>query len=125
MAPQGSNRATPPAIEVEFHPAGVAVVKLRGEHDLRCKQALAEALTGASAQANVLVDLSECTFIDSTIIGVLVLASTKLDHGGGRCEFIIPPEASSVRRVAQIAGLNEILVIHETPNAGIASFQHP
>jgi anti-sigma B factor antagonist len=123
MTPQKANQDTRPSLEVSYHPLGIGIVKLRGEHDLSGKPALAKALDGASRQTNVLVDLSECSFIDSTIIGVLVLASKTLTDGGGRCEFIIPPEASIVHRVAHIAGLDQILVIHETHSAGIATFQ--
>ena len=71
----------------------------------------------------MLVDLSECTFIDSTIIGTLVIAAEHAHASGGRCEFVTPPEAGSVHRIAQIAGLHEVLEIHETLDAGIASFQ--
>lgn len=124
MAPQESYRATPPALEVELHSVvEIAVATLRGEHDLSGKQALADALEVASAQGNVLVDLAECTFIDSTIIGVLVGAAIKLEQAGGRFELIIPPQAGSVHRVAQIAALSKNLVIHERLSAGIASLQ--
>ena len=53
------------AIGIEFCPPCIALIRLRGEHDLNSKRALTEALATASAQLKILVDLSECTFIDS------------------------------------------------------------
>jgi hypothetical protein len=39
MAPQEAQQTAPRAVEVEFHRVGIAVVKVRGEHDLSSKQA--------------------------------------------------------------------------------------
>jgi anti-anti-sigma factor len=122
MAPQEAKR-TPPPLELDFHHFGIAVVKLRGEHDLSGKQPLTEALAGASDQLSVLVDLSECTFIDSSVIAVLFAAHERLAQRGGRIELVIPPEASTVHRVATLTGLFELLPVHETHGAGIASLQ--
>ena len=57
-------------VDVSHHARGIAVVKMRGEHDLSTHPMLSRALERAAAHSNVVVDLSDCTFIDSTI-GVL------------------------------------------------------
>jgi anti-sigma B factor antagonist len=113
----------PGTVEVEPHAPGVVIVSLRGEHDLNSKQVLTEVLASASAGADVLVDLSECTFMDSTVIGVLVLAFRAQSERGRRLELAIPPAAHAVQRVATIAGLTTFLPIHETRSAGLASIQ--
>jgi anti-sigma B factor antagonist len=114
---------TAPAVEVEFRPPGIALVKLRGEHDIASKQHLTEALATASAQLNVLVDLSECTFMDSTVIATFFCACEMLKQRGGRLELVIPQAATTVQNVAKLTALDKILPIHETQRAAVASFQ--
>jgi anti-anti-sigma factor len=113
----------PGTVEVEPHAPNVVVVTLRGEHDLTTKQLVSEALARAGTGADVLVDLSECSFIDSTIIGVLVLALQAQTELGRRLELAIAPDARAVQRVATIAGLATFLSIHDTRSAGLASIQ--
>jgi anti-sigma B factor antagonist len=122
MARQDS-QPTAPAVEVEFRQPGTALIKLRGEHDLSNKQGLTEALATASAQRNVLVDLSECTFMDSTVIAAFFRAREQLKERGGRLEVFIPEAATTIERIAKITGLGSILPIHETQHAAVASFQ--
>jgi hypothetical protein len=57
------------------------------------------------------------------VIGALVLAYQVQNERGRRLELTIPPGATTIRRVAKIAGLTTFLSIHETRSAGIASFQ--
>jgi anti-anti-sigma factor len=113
----------PTAIGTEFCLPGIALITLRGEHDLTSKHTLAEALSTASAQLNVLVDLSECTFIDSTVIATFFRARERLRRRGGRLELLIPQTATNIRRLAKITLLDKILPIHETRSAAITSFQ--
>jgi anti-anti-sigma factor len=100
MAPLTGQLAAVPAVEVEFRLPGIAFVTLRGEHDLSSKPDLTEALTAASAKRDVLVDLSDCTFMDSSVIGALFRAHQSLAEGGGRLELVIPESATTVKRVA-------------------------
>jgi anti-anti-sigma factor len=123
MAPHNAQDAAPLAVEVEFPQPGIAIVALRGEHDLSGKQRLTEALAKAGARPNVLVDLRECTFIDSSVVAAFFLAGKKLGERDGRLELVIPPGAGTVRRVAEITTLAAILPVHETRRAGIAGFR--
>lgn len=103
---------------MDFAQPGIAIVGLFGEHDLSGKQRLRDALARASVRLNVLVDLSACTFIDSSVIGALFAARSQLAEQGGRLELVIPPEATAVRRVADLTILGTLLTIHETTAAG-------
>lgn len=94
---------------------------LRGEHDLTTKAAIGDALADAGDECDVLVDLAECTFIDSTVIGVLVLAFQGFGERGRRLELAIPASATAIQRVAKVAGLTTFFAIHETRSAGLAS----
>jgi anti-anti-sigma regulatory factor len=113
-----------PSIEVAFHRLGVAIVTVRGAHGASRSELLEEALTGADAQLNVLVDLSECTSVDPAEIATLVDAAGDLTARGGGLALIIPPKAVAVQRVAKLAGLADLLPIHATRGAAIASVRH-
>jgi anti-anti-sigma regulatory factor len=76
---------------------------------------VSEALSHASQQSNVLVDLSECTFADSSQINSLLIANMQLQQRGGRVEVVIPPDASAVQRITAITGLAQ--VVPSTPGA--------
>ena len=121
MASQEAQRTTRPMTEVEFKLPGVAIIALSGEHDLASQQLLAEALAAASVRSNVLIDLCQCTFIDSSVIHALLVASEKLSQRDGRLELVIPPEAEALQRVAQLTSLAATLTIHETRSEGIRS----
>jgi anti-anti-sigma factor len=123
MTPHDAQPAAPLTVEVEFPEAGIAVVCVRGEHDLSTKARLSEALATASEQPNVLVDLCECTFMDSSVIAAMFVARKKLGERDGRLEIVIPPEAGTIQRVASITSLAAILPIHATRSAGLASLR--
>jgi len=116
-----SGGPVPGTVALERHTPTVAVVTLRGEHDLTSRAAVAEALARAGDGSDVLVDLSECTFIDSTVIGVLVFAFRASGERGHRFELAIPPTAVAIQRISKVAGLTTFLSIHETRRAGLAS----
>jgi anti-anti-sigma factor len=113
-----------PAVEVAFHRLGVAIVTVRGAHDLGRTQELGDAIAAAGPQLNVLVDLSECTFMDSSVAALLFAAAGDLEELGGTLALIIPPKATPIQRVAKLTGLTEAMPIHATRGAAIASVRH-
>ena len=123
MEGRDTGQPSRPAVDLEILPAWGAVVTLRGEHDLSTVAELDNALARALQQARVLVDLSRCEFIDSTIIKSLLAASAQQLDSGGRFELVIPPEARQVERLAQLIRLHEVMPIHSSREAGIARIQ--
>jgi anti-sigma B factor antagonist len=121
MAPHVAQIKAP--VEVELSQPGIACVKLRGEQDLAGSPRLTEALAVASSRLNVLVDLSECTFMDSSVIAVFSRAGKKLGERGGRLELIIPPEALTLQRIASVSALSSMVPIHETHVAAVAGLR--
>ena len=111
------------AVEVDYPEPGIAFVKLRGEHDLATKEPLTAALGAAAAHPHVLVDLSECTFMDSSVVAALIGTHRELGERGGRLGLVIPPTARAIQRVAAVTGLAEVFPIHETPTAALASLR--
>jgi anti-anti-sigma factor len=92
---------------------GARVVELRGELDLYNAGEVREALSRAAADGpeRIVVDLSEVEFIDSTALGVLIEARTKLDN---RRAFMLAAPALGTRRVLEISGLDRLLTVHES-----------
>jgi anti-anti-sigma factor len=86
------------------------VLKLRGEHDLATAVEIQDALD--SIWGNLLVDLSECDFIDSTVISVLIRDSRIRAREGHDLELLAPLENPTITRTLEIAGLHDALVIH-------------
>jgi anti-anti-sigma factor len=110
-------------VELAHHAPGLAVVSLRGEHDLTTAPALTQALELAAAHSNVVVDFSTCSFIDSTVISALVKTACGVQAHGEQLALVIPPEQRQVARVAQMTHLAEIFPIYPTRGAALSSIQ--
>jgi anti-anti-sigma factor len=87
--------------------ANVAVVMLVGDHDLATSHEVRRALAGLRTAPLVVVDLKECTFIDSTVLGVLATASRRLAEAGGRLIGVNP--SGIVAKALAITGVDELL----------------
>lgn len=112
-------------IELAFHVQGIALLKLSGGHNLSGSERLAEALAAAEPQLCVLVDLSDCSSIDSSVITALDRAHKRLVVRGGRLGLLIPCEATAIQRIVKATGLTDRLPIHEDRSAALSSFGLP
>jgi anti-anti-sigma factor len=109
-------------VTVEIVSATAAVVTLGGDHDVASIEAVEDAFRVAGAGRNLLVDLSDCTFIDSTIIKLLLRTQRVLDATGGRFELVIDPAPTGhVARVAALMGISDVITTHEARRDGIRS----
>jgi anti-sigma B factor antagonist len=75
------------------------------------RDALRRAIDGGSAQ--VIVDLADATFVDSTAIGALLEASSRLGERGGRLRLICTNR--NVLRTIEIAGLDRYIAVESMP----------
>ena len=93
---------------------GACVVTVTGEADLYAAPALKEVMLRAIADGatSVIVDLTGVTFIDSTMIAVLVATERKLRPTAGRLALVATD--ANVVRVFQITALDRIFPIHGT-----------
>jgi anti-anti-sigma factor len=112
-----------PGVDVEHPAAGLAIVSLRGEHDLGTRLALAETLAEAGNGRDLLVDLSECTFLDSTVLGVLLAAAQEREAAGSQLGLVVPPETHIVYRITSVAGIAAFLPIYQSREAGAAGLR--
>ena len=93
---------------------GVRAVSLVGEGDLYSAPHLDGALNDALADdpVVVVVDLAAATFIDSTILGVLV-KSAKSARGRG-CDFVVVCNDRRLQRIFEITGVRPLFRFERT-----------
>jgi len=111
-------------VEITMASASVAVISLSGEHDMAGYEALRTGFARAAIHGvNVIVDLTACDFIDSTVISMLLHTETIVARDGGRLVVIVPTAKGAVMRVADIINLAEMLPTYASFDAALASFQ--
>ena len=76
------------------------LVVMAGEHDLSTAAAVAEAFQRGEPGTATIVDLTDATFIDSSVIAALAAAAE-------RCGtlLLVVPHTSTVRRTLEICGI--------------------
>lgn len=104
---------------------GVATVAVVGEADIFTVPDLKDALSAAIAGGakNVLVDLSETTFVDSTALGVLIGAVRRLDSLGGT--VAIACHDPGVCRIFEITRLDQVFAMFPDAEAALAYLRDP
>jgi anti-anti-sigma factor len=82
---------------------GVTRVTVTGELDLATSCRLADALSSpADGTAVVILDLGDVTFIDATVLGVILSAHRRLCGAG--CGLVLVPGPRAVQRLFEITG---------------------
>ena len=95
----------------------VALLVVAGEIDYAAAPQLRQRILEhiRAGRRRLLVDLSTVTFIDSTAIGVLAGATGELqDAGEGSLTIICAEENTRVRRIFDIAGIDNLLAVHSS-----------
>jgi anti-sigma B factor antagonist len=92
---------------------GRVVVSLAGELDLYNAHVVREALLRCAAEEpeRLVVDLSAVRFIDSTALGVLIEARTRMPN---RRAFLLASPGLETRRALEISGLDRHFAVHGT-----------
>src|SRR5687767_1798636 len=82
----------------------VAVVEFEGELDMANHEALRVAVERERADDReiIVIDLSACTYLDSTAIQELINLSNELRRARGRLVLVVPPKPSGRRRLFQV-----------------------
>jgi anti-sigma B factor antagonist len=90
---------------------GTFVVAAGGEVDLHTAPELERALAAAVAErtTQLVVDLSEATFVDSTALHVLLRAARQLDREAGELIVVVPDP--NVRKVFEITGVGRVFSV--------------
>ncbi len=77
------------------------------------EQALTEAIAGADGE--IVLDLRELTFMDSTGVRTIVAAHQVAEETGSALVVVRPPRESAVSRVIEISGIDEALGLVDAP----------
>ena len=92
---------------------GAVVLSLAGELDLYNAEEVRGALLDACAAkpAVLVVDLADVRFIDSTALGVLIAARSRMDDRNG---FRLAAPGLETRRALEVSGLDRHFLVHDT-----------
>ena len=101
-------------INTEQLGADAYIISLSGEVDLYAapefRQRLLQLIGDGARQ--VIVDLSETTFIDSTALGVLVEGVKRLRPNGGQLSLVCSDR--NITRTFEVTGLDRVFTIYPT-----------
>ncbi len=102
---------------------GVRTIFVRGELDLSTAPELEGPLerTLEGDEGSVIIDLSQCEFIDSTGIALIVRAWQRLHSGENGRALVVCSHNDQVRRVLEITGLELSIPIHTTRDEALAA----
>lgn len=97
--------------------SGACVVSVAGEVDLYSAPALERALVGAVARGTgrVIVDLAGCGFLDTTALGIFVMANKRLHDGRGPLALVTADR--HILKVLEVTGLTPLFAIHPSREA--------
>jgi anti-sigma B factor antagonist len=97
----------------ERNDAGLAVVTISGEHDLSTAPNLRRRLDRLlDERTAIVVDLSPATFIDSSILGVILDGRRRAAEAGIGFAVVHSNGADAVDRVLEVTGLRAELPVH-------------
>lgn len=99
---------------------GAVIVKLVGELDLYNAPEVRSALLQLTSEQpeRLVIDLGDVDFVDSTALGVLIEARTKLDN---RRSFLLASPGRETHRALQISGLDQHLSVHDSVESALAT----
>jgi anti-anti-sigma factor len=107
-------------VKLESRDDGVQVVSVVGELDAATAPQLDDALGKALGTGGpILIDLSDCSFIDSTGLGVVVSGRARAREQDQRFELCCA--ADQARRILEITGLDDAFGLYETRDDALAA----
>jgi anti-sigma B factor antagonist len=117
--PDGAELGERPVAGVDRVDA-TTIVRLQGELDLYNADKLREALLTCCAEQpdRLVIDLAGVKFVDSTALGVLVEASTRLADGKS---LVLAAPGLETRRALEISGLDRHFAVHATVDDALAA----
>ncbi len=124
--PDENATLNPAPFEVQSEASeGVCVISVRGELDLSTAPRLEHELEAASAsgEASLVMDFSECEFIDSTGIALIVRVWQRLDRDRGSGRLLLCCVTDQVRRLFDITGIESSIPIHGSRDEALAALR--
>jgi anti-sigma B factor antagonist len=110
----------PPGHLVTYAIGALVVIRLYGEHDLSTTERLSSEVAAAIANARrAIVDLSVTTFIDASVLRVLVQGRDTADRTNDRLFAVIAPPGSIARRLVDLTNLGQSVAVFDDEPAAI------
>jgi anti-anti-sigma factor len=94
------------SVDVEPAPGGVRVIVLRGELDMAATEEVREAVDGTVGARGVVLDVSEVTFVDSSMLKELLRAGAELSRYETR--LVLAGVPAPVRRLLDLTRTAEL-----------------
>lgn len=115
-------------VESEDLDAGIRAFTVRGELDMNTAPELERKLGEAPVDSatSIMLDLSECEFIDSTGIALIVRTWRRLDRnagGQGEGRLVLCSHNHQVRRLLKITGVDSSISMHDRRDAALAELR--
>ena len=120
---QGSSRDVRRGeLALELDESGMALLTLSGEHDLSTAPELRGRLDKLLEEGTpTVVDLSAATFIDSSILGVILDGRRRAADGDVGFAVVHSDGADAVDRVLEVTGLRAELPVHAGRDAAVSA----
>jgi anti-sigma B factor antagonist len=121
--------ATPSADIPQFEirsadgPDGVRVVRVVGEVDMSHEEELKGELRSAveSDARGIVVDLTECEFIDSTGVRALLLSREAQHADDGSVKLAVAAASEQILRILTVMGIDKVIPIRPTIESASAA----
>jgi anti-anti-sigma regulatory factor len=105
-------------VEVEHHHADLWVVALVGEHDLSTVSVIEQRLADVHLHGTrVILDLSTASFVDTTVIAVIVRERQRAASSEEDALAVVAPTGSQPRRALELVQLNGVLLAESRAEA--------
>ena len=116
----GASGAAQMLVELDQVGGGICILSIEGELDLYTEPVLRRALEAAFKHrpTSVVVDLTKCSLIDSTGLGILVRASKRLKRTGKARISVACPDRN-IRKVFEVTTLDRVFAVHPTRSAAL------
>lgn len=88
-----------------------------GELDMATAPGFENVVGGVQAGNRLVIDLSDCTFLDSSAVRVLVSIARGAEETGGSVAIVAPDPG--ILRVLEIAAVDTMLPVHQTLDSAL------
>lgn len=111
-------------VDAEELDGGIHEIQVAGELDFATLPQLEGPLAAAleSSAGGILVNLSDCAFIDSTGLGLLMNTRERV-NGDGR-QFTICCFHDQVRKLFEMTGMDRVVELHESRESALESLRN-
>jgi anti-anti-sigma factor len=102
-------------VQLETLPAGT-LVRVAGELDLATAPRLDDAISSVPPSSHLVIDLLECTFLDSSGVRTLASAGRATTEDGRVSLVAVDP---GILRILEISGIDTMIEVHPSLEAAL------